>query len=427
MHAGAADGVAHRLAADDGRAQLARRRQGVVDLVVARVVRPARIGRPVAREAEPLDVRAAEAERLPAEQQVRARRASRTSPRCCVWAPRPNRRRERRPRGGMRSARPARIRASSGTVRFRGRGDWSGRLAAATVAVLAAASIPASGAATGSAGRHLVHRSRRATRLTATAYRLTLSKRNGRSSISSTERAGRISLRRHEPLSLGCARVSRNISYVGGCSFARDSAHRFSYRWSPALGDADARRIAARARLGRRDAPAQADVFRPAAADRESQPVRTRVRSRKALAGDTGRSRRATRRTCCPGVRLAPAFFSRVGKRRPALSVALGVRRLSRARRRRRRTSRSTRSISARPDSPGAARLPPRDGAGAVLGPLVLPRARVRDLDHSRHDLDEPGRSRPHRPDRGAVDPRVPPRQRHRRVPVAGRASSATA
>src|SRR5438477_8117134 len=73
-----------------------------------------------------------------------------------------------------------RIRASSGTVRFRGRGDSSRRLAAATAAVLVAALIPASGAATKRAdgisfsdhGGQLV--------VTATAYRLTLSTKNGK-------------------------------------------------------------------------------------------------------------------------------------------------------------------------------------------------------------------------------------------------------
>src|SRR6266550_3343423 len=73
-----------------------------------------------------------------------------------------------------------RIRASSGTVRFRGRGDSSGRLAAATAAVLVAAAIPASGAATNGAdgisfsdhGGQLV--------VAASAYRLTLNKKNGK-------------------------------------------------------------------------------------------------------------------------------------------------------------------------------------------------------------------------------------------------------
>src|SRR5437764_10609866 len=73
-----------------------------------------------------------------------------------------------------------RIRASSGTVRFRGRADSSRRLAAATAAVLVAALIPASGAATKRADR--ISFSDRGGQLvvTATAYRLTLSKKNGK-------------------------------------------------------------------------------------------------------------------------------------------------------------------------------------------------------------------------------------------------------
>ena len=69
----APDRVAHRLAADDPGAHLLRRRQRVVDLEVAGVVRPGGIGGPVAGEPEPLDVRAAEAERLAGETELGAR------------------------------------------------------------------------------------------------------------------------------------------------------------------------------------------------------------------------------------------------------------------------------------------------------------------------------------------------------------------
>src|SRR4051794_11275463 len=73
-----------------------------------------------------------------------------------------------------------RIRASSGTVRFRGREDTSRRLAAATTAVLVAAAIPASGAAT--KGADGISFSDRGGQLivTASAYRLTLSTKNGK-------------------------------------------------------------------------------------------------------------------------------------------------------------------------------------------------------------------------------------------------------
>src|SRR3954468_13756693 len=67
-----------------------------------------------------------------------------------------------------------RIRASSGTVRFRGRGDSRRRLAAATAAVLVSALIPASGVATKSANRISFSDHGGQLVLTATAYRLTL-------------------------------------------------------------------------------------------------------------------------------------------------------------------------------------------------------------------------------------------------------------
>ncbi len=67
----AADGVAHRLAADDARAELPRRRQGVVDLEVRRIPRAGGIGGAVADEPEPLDVRAAETERLSVQEEPR--------------------------------------------------------------------------------------------------------------------------------------------------------------------------------------------------------------------------------------------------------------------------------------------------------------------------------------------------------------------
>ena len=70
---GTTNGVAHRLTADDGGAHLSGGRHGVVDLVVARKVRPDRIGRPVAGDAEPFDVRSAEPERPAGDDESRAR------------------------------------------------------------------------------------------------------------------------------------------------------------------------------------------------------------------------------------------------------------------------------------------------------------------------------------------------------------------
>ena len=69
----AADRVAHRLAAHDRGAELARGGERVVDLVVARIVRPGRIGGPVARDPEPFDIGSAKPKRGSAEKKVCAR------------------------------------------------------------------------------------------------------------------------------------------------------------------------------------------------------------------------------------------------------------------------------------------------------------------------------------------------------------------
>ena len=76
----AADRIPHRLTAHNAGPQLAGGCHRIVDLVVARQTGTARIGRPVALESEPLDVRAAEAKRTvrqdqprfgPADEQIR--------------------------------------------------------------------------------------------------------------------------------------------------------------------------------------------------------------------------------------------------------------------------------------------------------------------------------------------------------------------
>ena len=67
----AADRIPHRLTAHNAGAQLAGGCHRIVDLVVARQTGTARIGRPVALEPEPLDVRAAEAKRTARQDQPR--------------------------------------------------------------------------------------------------------------------------------------------------------------------------------------------------------------------------------------------------------------------------------------------------------------------------------------------------------------------
>jgi hypothetical protein len=101
------------------------------------------------------------------------------------------------------------------------------------MAVLVAAAIPASGAATKRAdgisftdhGGQLV--------VTATAYRLTLSKKNGKI-LDLVDSARGTHLLRQTSRCLWGALAYRDISYIGGCSFSQRSARRFSYRWDPA-------------------------------------------------------------------------------------------------------------------------------------------------------------------------------------------------
>ena len=69
----AADRVAHRLAANDRRTELARGGKSVVDLVVARIVGPGRVRGPVAGDAEPLDVGSAKPKRRATEKKMCAR------------------------------------------------------------------------------------------------------------------------------------------------------------------------------------------------------------------------------------------------------------------------------------------------------------------------------------------------------------------
>src|SRR5205807_505957 len=69
--------------------------------------------------------------------------------------------------------------------------------------------------------------------VTASAYRLTFSKKNGKI-LDLVDRASGTHLLRQTTRCLWGAISYRDISYIGGCSFASRGARRFSYRWSPA-------------------------------------------------------------------------------------------------------------------------------------------------------------------------------------------------
>jgi hypothetical protein len=197
-------------------------------------------------------------------------------------------------------------------VRFRGRGDTSRRLAAATAAVLVAAAIPASGAATKGAdgisfsdhGGQLV--------VTATAYRLTLSTKNGKI-LDLVDRASGTHLQRQTTRCLWGALAYRDISYIGGCSFSQRGARRFSYRWNVASATLTLHYRARALGTVVVTLSARAAFFdlRLTIANRNS--VRTRIRFPEGLAGDVGAVTAGYAPNVLPGVRLKHPFFSRVG------------------------------------------------------------------------------------------------------------------
>ena len=217
----------------------------------------------------------------------------------------------------------------------------------------------------------------------------------------------------HEPVPLGRAGEQRP-SYVGGCSFAPRAARRFSYRWNARCGDADAHvssgSPSSPCARGRRSSTAVADR-------RTAVTCSSRVEFPEALAGDTATVAAGYAPTVLPGVRLAPAFFSRIGndvQLYPSrwafadyLALDVGAAHVS------------LYSVSRGPLFPVQLGFLHLGCARAVLGLVVLPRPRVPDVDQARRDAGRARRSHSRRRYGGAVDPRVSSRQRHRRVPVA--------
>src|SRR5712691_10062584 len=208
-----------------------------------------------------------------------------------------------------------RIRASSGTVRSRGRGDSSSRRRAAAAAVLVAAAVPASGtvaSATRIPGISFADRGAGQLVVTATAYRLTLSKKNGKI-LDLVDRASGTHLLRQTTRCLWGAISYRDISYIGGCSFAQRGARRFSYRWDPASAtlelDYRARTFGSVVVTLR----ARAAFFDLRMTLENRGAVRTRIPFPEGLAGDVGKVTAGYAPNVLPGVRLKPAFFARVG------------------------------------------------------------------------------------------------------------------
>jgi hypothetical protein len=144
--------------------------------------------------------------------------------------------------------------------------------------------------------------------ITTPAYRLTLSKRNGKI-LSLVDRASGVRLAMNTNRCLWGVATQNDHSYLGGCSFAPRAARRFSYSWD---------RAAARLTLLYRGWAVVTVHALPTMFDLRLRveshgPALTRVEFPEALAGNTATVTAGYAPTVLPGIRLAPAFFARVG------------------------------------------------------------------------------------------------------------------
>jgi hypothetical protein len=149
--------------------------------------------------------------------------------------------------------------------------------------------------------------------LTTSAYTLTLSKRNGRV-LSLVDRATGEGLARNANRCLWGVAGASNTTYVGGCSFAPRAAGRFSYRWNRSASTLTLTYRSSRPGTAVVTLRAQPTLFDLRLRFENRGRVLTRVEFPEALAGDTATVSAGYAPTVLPGVRLAPAFFARVGK-----------------------------------------------------------------------------------------------------------------
>lgn len=148
--------------------------------------------------------------------------------------------------------------------------------------------------------------------ITTAAYRLTLGRTNGKI-LDLVDRTTGTQLLRPTNLCLWAAISYRDISYIGGCSFAPRGARRFSYRWNPASATLTLDYRASSFGTATVTLRARAAFFdlRLHLASRNS--VRTRIRFPEGLAGDTATVTAGYAPNVLPGVRLKQPFFTRVG------------------------------------------------------------------------------------------------------------------
>jgi hypothetical protein len=148
--------------------------------------------------------------------------------------------------------------------------------------------------------------------LSGRTYTLTLSRQNGKLQTL-VDRATGTQLLQGEQRCLWGALGGSDLSYVGGCSFAKGSRNSFSYHWHTGSRtlELDYRApssVSATVTL----VPSADHVDARLAIDNHAS-VRSRVRFPDGLAGATATVAAGYAPNVLPGVRLAPGFFSRVG------------------------------------------------------------------------------------------------------------------
>lgn len=151
--------------------------------------------------------------------------------------------------------------------------------------------------------------------VTTPAYRLTLAKRNG-TLMELTDRKAQARLVWGQNGCLWGAVPAHHAAYVGGCSFSRTGQRRFSYRWDRAskaltLDYRDATDRPVDVTVVLRARPSYLDLRLTLENRRDS--VLSAVVFPVDLLGDGGAVEAGYAPTFLPGVRLAPAFFSRIG------------------------------------------------------------------------------------------------------------------
>jgi hypothetical protein len=148
--------------------------------------------------------------------------------------------------------------------------------------------------------------------LTTAAYRLSLSKRNGKV-LELVDRASGRRLLRNTDECLWSGVATSGKSYVGGCSFGPRGPRRFSYRWQAASATLTLDYRASSAASAVVTVRARAGFFDLQLRIANHGRVLASVPFPDRLVGDTATVDAGYAPNVLPGVRLEPAFFARVG------------------------------------------------------------------------------------------------------------------